>query len=158
MSTPTHHLATPDPVLSHGLPETHLSHHTHLPFQITSSSFSWLHCLYCISHCETYADMSVRRVVTVVTSAPSAPVTVAVQVNGSGYVSDIFRDLVASFSVLQGGNITVISRKCLLEPSEPNYLTCFILGKRPQDVTSLAQCAGSMCFQPPACVCQWRQM
>ncbi|XP_041799311.1 DC-STAMP domain-containing protein 2 [Chelmon rostratus] len=57
-----------------------------------------------------------------------APVTVAVQVNGSGYVSDIFRDLVASFSVLQGGNITVISRKCLLEPSEPNYVTCFILG------------------------------
>ncbi|XP_070767834.1 DC-STAMP domain-containing protein 2 [Enoplosus armatus] len=57
-----------------------------------------------------------------------APVTVAVQVNGSGYASDIFRDVVASFNVLQGGNITVISRKCLLEPSEPNYTTCFILG------------------------------
>ncbi|XP_030266782.1 DC-STAMP domain-containing protein 2 isoform X2 [Sparus aurata] len=57
-----------------------------------------------------------------------APVTVAVQVNGSGYASDIFRDLVASFNILQGGNMTVISRKCLLEPSEPDYLTCFILG------------------------------
>ncbi|XP_036929083.1 DC-STAMP domain-containing protein 2 [Acanthopagrus latus] len=57
-----------------------------------------------------------------------APVTVAVQVNGSGYASDIFRDLVASFNILQGGNVTVISRKCLLEPSEPDYLTCFILG------------------------------
>nr|XP_046255967.1 DC-STAMP domain-containing protein 2 [Scatophagus argus] len=57
-----------------------------------------------------------------------APVTVAVQVNGSGYASDIFRDLVASFNVLQGGNITVISRKCLLQPSEPDYITCFILG------------------------------
>ncbi|XP_076593574.1 DC-STAMP domain-containing protein 2 [Chaetodon auriga] len=57
-----------------------------------------------------------------------APVTVAVQVNGSGYASDVFRDLVASFNVLQGGNITVISRKCLLEPSEPNDATCFILG------------------------------
>lgn len=74
--------------------------------------------------------MSVRAVVTVVTCVPSAPVTVAVQVNGSGYASDIFRDLVASFSVLQGGNITLISRKCLLEPSEPNYNTCFILGTR----------------------------
>uniref|UniRef100_A0A4W6DSD2 Dendritic cell-specific transmembrane protein-like domain-containing protein n=1 Tax=Lates calcarifer TaxID=8187 RepID=A0A4W6DSD2_LATCA len=57
-----------------------------------------------------------------------APVTVAVQVNGSGFASDIFRDLVASFNVLQRGNITVISRKCLIEPSEPNYSTCFLLG------------------------------
>lgn len=73
--------------------------------------------------------MPVREVVTMVTSVPSAPVTVAVQVNGSGYASDIFRDLVASFNELQGGNITVISRKCLLEPSEPDYITCFILGK-----------------------------
>ncbi len=72
--------------------------------------------------------MSDRAVVTMVTSAPSAPVTVAVQVNGSGYASDIFRDLVASLDVLQGGNVTVISRKCLLEPSEPNSITCFILG------------------------------
>ncbi|XP_028254743.1 DC-STAMP domain-containing protein 2 [Parambassis ranga] len=57
-----------------------------------------------------------------------APVQVAVQVNGSGYASDIFRDLVASFSLLQRGNITVISRKCLLEPLAPNHNTCFILG------------------------------
>ncbi|CAG5866037.1 unnamed protein product [Menidia menidia] len=57
-----------------------------------------------------------------------APVSVEVQVNGSGYASDIFRDLVASFNVLQGGNITVFSRKCLLEPAEPDYSTCFLLG------------------------------
>ncbi|XP_062249995.1 DC-STAMP domain-containing protein 2 [Platichthys flesus] len=57
-----------------------------------------------------------------------APVSVTVQVNGSGFASDIFRDLVASFNVLQGGNVTVISRKCLVEPSEPNYNTCFTLG------------------------------
>uniref|UniRef100_A0A3Q4GI93 DC-STAMP domain containing 2 n=1 Tax=Neolamprologus brichardi TaxID=32507 RepID=A0A3Q4GI93_NEOBR len=55
------------------------------------------------------------------------PVTVAVRVNGSGYASDIYRDVVASFNILQRGNITVISRKCLLEPSEPNRNTCFIL-------------------------------
>lgn len=59
----------------------------------------------------------------------SAPVLVEVQVNGSGYASDIYRDLVAGFNILQGGTITVISRKCLLEPSEPNYSTCFILGE-----------------------------
>ncbi|XP_068999884.1 DC-STAMP domain-containing protein 2 isoform X2 [Embiotoca jacksoni] len=57
-----------------------------------------------------------------------APVSVAVQVNGSGYASDIFRDLVTSFNVLQAGNVTVISRKCLPEPSEPDYTTCFLLG------------------------------
>ncbi|XP_075934508.1 DC-STAMP domain-containing protein 2 [Anarhichas minor] len=57
-----------------------------------------------------------------------APVTVAVQVNGSGYASDIFRDVVASFDILQRENVTVISRKCLLEPSEPDYITCFTLG------------------------------
>lgn len=73
--------------------------------------------------------MWVREVVTMVTSAPSAPVAVAVQVNGSGYASDIFRDLVASFNLLQTGNITVISRKCLLQPSEPDYITHFNLGE-----------------------------
>ncbi|XP_047217585.1 DC-STAMP domain-containing protein 2 isoform X3 [Girardinichthys multiradiatus] len=57
-----------------------------------------------------------------------APAQVVVQVNGSGYASDIFRDLVASFNILQRGNITVISRKCLLEPSEPKYSTTFLLG------------------------------
>ncbi|XP_036071864.1 DC-STAMP domain-containing protein 2 isoform X4 [Oryzias melastigma] len=56
-----------------------------------------------------------------------APVRVAVQVNGSGYASDIFRDLVASFDILQGGNVTVISRKCLLEPLQPDATTCSIL-------------------------------
>ncbi|KAM7382757.1 hypothetical protein PAMP_002474 [Pampus punctatissimus] len=57
-----------------------------------------------------------------------APVTVLVQVNGSGYASDIFRDLVASFGILQGGNVTVISKKCLLPLSEPDQSACFILG------------------------------
>lgn len=56
------------------------------------------------------------------------PVLVTVAVNGTGYASDIFRDLVASFNILQGGNITVISRKCLLRPAEPDRSTCFVLG------------------------------
>ncbi|XP_015247145.1 PREDICTED: DC-STAMP domain-containing protein 2-like [Cyprinodon variegatus] len=56
------------------------------------------------------------------------PAQVVIQVNGSGYASDIFRDLVASFDILQRGNITVISRKCLMEPSEPRYSTSLLLG------------------------------
>lgn len=84
--------------------------------------------------------LSVGLAVTVAMAIPPAPVTVEVQVNGSGYASDIFRDLVAAFDVLQGGNVTVISRKCLLEPSQPDYATCFLLGKMvmspPHHVTS----------------------
>lgn len=57
-----------------------------------------------------------------------APVLLTVAVNGTGYASDIFRDLVASFNILQQGNVTVISRKCLLVPSEPDRTTCFTLG------------------------------
>lgn len=56
------------------------------------------------------------------------PVLLTVVVNGTGYASDIFRDLVASFNILQRGNITVISRKCLLTPSEPDQTTSFVLG------------------------------
>ncbi|XP_036394574.1 DC-STAMP domain-containing protein 2 [Megalops cyprinoides] len=57
-----------------------------------------------------------------------APIVVAVQVNGSGYASDIFKDLVASFDILQKGNITVLSKKCLMEPSEPDYNGYIIIG------------------------------
>ncbi|KAJ8398485.1 hypothetical protein AAFF_G00427400 [Aldrovandia affinis] len=57
-----------------------------------------------------------------------APTVVAVQVNGSGYASDIFRDLVASFDILQKGNITVLSKKCLMVPSEPDYYGYLVIG------------------------------
>ncbi|XP_028319617.1 DC-STAMP domain-containing protein 2 [Gouania willdenowi] len=57
-----------------------------------------------------------------------SPVVVSVAVNGSGFSSSIIRDLISSFDILQTGNITVISRKCLKKPSEPNQITCFILG------------------------------
>ncbi|XP_056142132.1 DC-STAMP domain-containing protein 2 [Lampris incognitus] len=57
-----------------------------------------------------------------------APVIVEVQVNGSGYASDILKDVVSSFNILQSGNITILSKKCLLEPSEPNYTGYVIIG------------------------------
>ncbi|XP_051575689.1 DC-STAMP domain-containing protein 2-like [Myxocyprinus asiaticus] len=57
-----------------------------------------------------------------------APVVVAVQVNGSGYASDIFRDIAASFDVLQKGNITVLSQKCLMKPLEPDYMRYLLIG------------------------------
>ncbi|KAK9961089.1 hypothetical protein ABG768_008900 [Culter alburnus] len=57
-----------------------------------------------------------------------APVVVAVQVNGSGYTSDIFRDIAASFDILQKGNITVLSKKCLMNPLEPDYMRYLLIG------------------------------
>ncbi|XP_066538575.1 DC-STAMP domain-containing protein 2 isoform X2 [Hoplias malabaricus] len=57
-----------------------------------------------------------------------APVVVDVQVNGSGYASDIFKDIVASFDILQRGNITILSKKCLMEPLEPDYICYFFIG------------------------------
>lgn len=60
--------------------------------------------------------------------SPPAPVVVAVNVNGSGYASDIFRDIAASFDILQKGNITVLSKKCLVKPLEPDYMRYLLIG------------------------------
>ncbi|XP_016343564.1 DC-STAMP domain-containing protein 2 [Sinocyclocheilus anshuiensis] len=57
-----------------------------------------------------------------------APVVVAVTVNGSGYASDIFRDIAASFDVLQKGKMTVLSKKCLMKPLEPDYMRYLLIG------------------------------
>ncbi|XP_071370282.1 DC-STAMP domain-containing protein 2 [Centroberyx affinis] len=57
-----------------------------------------------------------------------APLLVAVRVKGAGLASDIFRDVAASFNVLQTGNITVISSKCLVQPAEPQYTGYYIIG------------------------------
>ncbi|XP_053744112.1 DC-STAMP domain-containing protein 2 isoform X2 [Synchiropus splendidus] len=57
-----------------------------------------------------------------------APVTLTLQVDGSGFTSDIFRDMVASFNTLQGGNITVVSKKCLLKPSTPDITNIITIG------------------------------
>jgi hypothetical protein len=57
-----------------------------------------------------------------------APIVVAVEVNGTGYASDIFKDIVAAFAILQKGNITVLSKKCLMEPSEPDHSGYMLIG------------------------------
>lgn len=51
-----------------------------------------------------------------------------IKVNGSGYASDIFKDIVASFDILQKGNITILSKKCLMEPLEPDYMVYLFIG------------------------------
>ncbi|XP_015461387.3 DC-STAMP domain-containing protein 2 isoform X1 [Astyanax mexicanus] len=57
-----------------------------------------------------------------------APMIVDVEVNGSGYASDIFKDIVTSFDILQRGNITILSKKCLMEPLEPDYMRYLFIG------------------------------
>ncbi|CAL8248980.1 unnamed protein product [Lota lota] len=56
------------------------------------------------------------------------PVLVGVEVKGEGYAADIFKDVVASFNVLQTGNISILSRKCLVKPSAPNYSSYLLIG------------------------------
>ncbi|MBN3305272.1 DCST2 protein, partial [Amia calva] len=58
-----------------------------------------------------------------------APVVISVEVNGSGYAADIFKDILASFDILQKGNISVFSNKCIMNPSEPDYTGYLIIGK-----------------------------
>ncbi|NXN69785.1 DCST2 protein, partial [Himantopus himantopus] len=57
-----------------------------------------------------------------------APVVMGVSVNGSGYTSKIFRDVVSAFDALQQGNVSVLSQRCLLHPVEPDYSTYISMG------------------------------
>ncbi|NWH57640.1 DCST2 protein, partial [Geococcyx californianus] len=57
-----------------------------------------------------------------------APQVMNIVVEGEGYTSEIFRDLVSAFDVLQQGNITVLSQQCLPQPVEPDYNTYISMG------------------------------
>ncbi|KAG7335941.1 hypothetical protein KOW79_000634 [Hemibagrus wyckioides] len=57
-----------------------------------------------------------------------APLVMEIQVNGSGYASDIFKDILSSFDILQKGNITILSKKCLMKPLEPEYMVYLFIG------------------------------
>ncbi|XP_053575645.1 DC-STAMP domain-containing protein 2 [Bombina bombina] len=57
-----------------------------------------------------------------------APVVISVHVNGSGYTADIYRNIVAAFDILQRGNVSVVSKKCAIVPSEPDYRGYVLLG------------------------------
>ncbi|NXT51188.1 DCST2 protein, partial [Pluvianellus socialis] len=57
-----------------------------------------------------------------------APVVMGISVNGSGYTSKIFRDVVSAFDALQQGNVSVLSQRCLLRPVEPDYGTYISMG------------------------------
>ncbi|XP_072503244.1 DC-STAMP domain-containing protein 2 isoform X1 [Notamacropus eugenii] len=56
------------------------------------------------------------------------PVLMSVTVQGTGYVGQIYRDLVSVFDILQQGNITILSRRCLLRTSEPNHKSYLLIG------------------------------
>ncbi|RXM91319.1 DC-STAMP domain-containing protein 2 [Acipenser ruthenus] len=58
----------------------------------------------------------------------AAPVQIAIDINGSGYAADIYKDIVASFDVLQQANISVLSKKCQMNPAEPDYMGYLIIG------------------------------
>lgn len=56
------------------------------------------------------------------------PVFISITVEGTGSTGKIYRDLVSAFDVLQQGNITVLSRRCRLHPSEPDSTGYIVIG------------------------------
>ncbi|NXC30193.1 DCST2 protein, partial [Campylorhamphus procurvoides] len=61
----------------------------------------------------------------IITKAPSV---MTVNVNGTGYTSEIFQDLVSAFNALQEGEVSVLSQVCLIEPVEPDHSTYITIG------------------------------
>ncbi|NWW32296.1 DCST2 protein, partial [Panurus biarmicus] len=57
-----------------------------------------------------------------------APSTMSINVNGTGYTSEIFQDLVSAFNALQEGKVSVLSQVCLIEPAEPDHGTYITIG------------------------------
>ncbi|NXQ51677.1 DCST2 protein, partial [Anthoscopus minutus] len=57
-----------------------------------------------------------------------APSTMTINVNGTGYTSDIFQDLVSAFDTLQEGKVSVLSKVCLIQPVEPDHGTYITIG------------------------------
>ncbi|NXO29888.1 DCST2 protein, partial [Cisticola juncidis] len=57
-----------------------------------------------------------------------APATMTISVNGTGYTSEIFQDLVSAFNELQEGKVSVLSQVCLVEPVEPDHNTHITIG------------------------------
>ncbi|XP_005429919.1 DC-STAMP domain-containing protein 2 [Geospiza fortis] len=57
-----------------------------------------------------------------------APSTMTISVNGTGYTSDIYKDLVSAFNTLQEGEVSVLSQACLIQPVEPDHGTYITIG------------------------------
>ncbi|NXP64026.1 DCST2 protein, partial [Chloropsis cyanopogon] len=57
-----------------------------------------------------------------------APSTMTISVNGTGYTSEIFQDLVSAFNTLQEGEVSVLSQVCLIQPEEPDNGTYITIG------------------------------
>ncbi|XP_057898618.1 DC-STAMP domain-containing protein 2 [Melospiza georgiana] len=57
-----------------------------------------------------------------------APSTMTISVNGTGYTSEIYKDLVSAFNTLQEGEVSVLSQACLIQPEEPDHATYITIG------------------------------
>ncbi|XP_032447614.1 DC-STAMP domain-containing protein 2 [Lynx canadensis] len=61
-----------------------------------------------------------------------SPVAVSITVEGPGYAGKIYRDLVSAFDVLQQSNVSVLSPRCVLRPSEPDATGYVVIGTAAQ--------------------------
>ena len=77
--------------------------------------------------CVWWSGQLPRTSLTTVSWYPG-PVFISITVEGTGSTGKIYRDLVSAFDVLQQGNITVLSRRCRLHPSEPDSTGYIVSG------------------------------
>lgn len=70
------------------------------------------------------------------------PVLVSITVEGTGYTGNVYRDLVSAFDVLQQSNISILSQRCLLRPSEPNSTGYIVIGRNHAPGRVDRQCEG----------------
>lgn len=72
----------------------------------------------------------------------TAPSTMTITVNGTGYTSEIFQDLVSAFNALQEGKVSVLSQVCLIEPTEPDHNTHVTIGVQTRGAAPLSDPGG----------------
>lgn len=80
------------------------------------------------------------------------PVLVSITVEGTGYSGNIYRDLVSAFDVLQQGNISILSRRCTLHPSEPDTSGYIVIGiyRTERGAGMRGGCGPAVCSVPGA--------
>ncbi|XP_075048099.1 DC-STAMP domain-containing protein 2 [Mixophyes fleayi] len=57
-----------------------------------------------------------------------APLLLTVSVKGKGFMSEMFSEIVSAFDVMQRSNITVVSKKCMINPSQPYFMGYLLIG------------------------------
>ncbi|CAN2391295.1 DC-STAMP-like protein [Pristimantis euphronides] len=56
------------------------------------------------------------------------PFAMSMVIQGSGYSDEIYKRLASAYEAMQNRNVTSITKKCQIHPSEPDYLQYILIG------------------------------